>query len=178
MAPYVSDDGGGGCVCACGDGGGGCHGVGFLRREGLADVVACWRTRAGVGRTGRFDDARVVELTPAYARGADGLELGHGERVSGTRYFFHSGWGSEGRNHARPLESLTGATYNSGNVDVRPTATRSHGVRPSRDRGRRTATGASSIRRRGHARRLPRARTAGRSSRNRWRRSGAHGHAP
>ena len=69
-----------------------------------------------------FDDARVVELTPAYARGADGLELGHGERVSGTRYFFHSGWGSEGRNHARPLESLAGATYNSGNVDVHPGA--------------------------------------------------------
>lgn len=57
----------------------------------------------------RFDEASVIPVTAEY-RQADGLTLGHGETLTGTRYTFESAYSSKARNHARPLLAYGGGT--------------------------------------------------------------------
>ncbi len=53
-----------------------------------------------------FDDVRLAHAEPVYVRAGD-LLLGEGERVSGSRYEFTAPFGTESRNHARPLAVFT-----------------------------------------------------------------------
>ncbi|MCL1921462.1 MAG: DUF4091 domain-containing protein [Kiritimatiellaeota bacterium] len=58
-----------------------------------------------------FKDVSVAPMTPVYARRGD-VALGEGERIDGKVYTFNAPFGTECRNHSRPLAAAT-ATYNS-----------------------------------------------------------------
>ena len=64
-----------------------------------------------------FDDARVVPLEAVYG-GGGGVELGHGERIAGTRYFFNTQWSNAARFHSRPLYAWRGLQFNTGRVTI------------------------------------------------------------
>ena len=64
-----------------------------------------------------FDNARVFPLKAVHGE-KDGLVLGHGERISGTRYTFNTQWSRESRAHARPLFALKGMMFNSQHFDA------------------------------------------------------------
>ena len=64
-----------------------------------------------------FDNARVFPLKPIHDE-KDGLVLGHGERISGTRYTFNTQWSRDSRAHARPLFALKRMQFNSQHFDA------------------------------------------------------------
>ena len=64
-----------------------------------------------------FDNARVFPLKPIYEE-KDGLVLGHGERISGTKYTFNTMWSRDSRAHARPLFAVKRMTFNTQHFDA------------------------------------------------------------
>ncbi|HPS06232.1 MAG TPA: DUF6067 family protein [Kiritimatiellia bacterium] len=57
-----------------------------------------------------FDDVRLSPVLPVHAAFGEGA-LGEGEKLEGNRYIFDAPFGSESRNHSRPLLGFT-AHYN------------------------------------------------------------------
>jgi len=79
-----------------------------LRKDELSATVRFgqWQLK---GKT-FFDDVRLVPVVPVHAASGE-LALGEGERLDGDRYVFDAPFGSECRNHSRPLLWHT-AAYN------------------------------------------------------------------
>ncbi len=55
-----------------------------------------------VGGTIAYDDVSLTRVAPVY-RSCDGLTLGDGERIEGSRYIFTAPFAGDSANHARPL---------------------------------------------------------------------------
>ena len=67
-----------------------------------------------------FKEGRVVELKPVYAVFDGGLELGHGESLSGNTYRFDAVYAGLSRNHSRPLLRYRQTAFNTDHWDVKP----------------------------------------------------------